>query len=97
MPRELLQMWSRRRMAIVFVTHDIDEAVLLSQRIVLLRPRPGRVDEIIDVDLPEPRWQNDPRTLPAFGAMREYLWDRIRDMGRDGAQLEELASAFPDG
>jgi NitT/TauT family transport system ATP-binding protein len=95
--RELLQMWSRRRMAIVFVTHDIDEAVLLSQRIVLLRPRPGRVDEIIDVDLPEPRWQNDPRTLPAFGEMREHLWERIREMGRDGARLEELAGAFPVG
>jgi NitT/TauT family transport system ATP-binding protein len=94
--RELLQMWARRRMAIVFVTHDIDEAVLLSQRIVLLRPRPGRVDQIIDVDLPEPRWQQDPRTLPAFAAMRAHLWDRIRDMGRDGARLEELASAFPD-
>src|SRR5690606_22188743 len=83
--RELLQMWSRRRMAIVFVTHDIDEAIMLSQRIVLLRPRPGRVDEIIDIDLPEPRWQNDPRGLPAFAAMREHLWSRIHDMVRDGA------------
>lgn len=93
--RELLQMWSRRRMAIVFVTHDIDEAIMLSQRIVLLRPRPGRVDEIVDVDLPEPRWQNDPRTLPAFAAMRDHLWSRIHDMVRDGAELEELAGAFP--
>jgi len=93
--RELLQMWSRRRMAIVFVTHDIDEAIMLSQRIVLLRPRPGRVDEIIDIDLPEPRWQNDPRGLPAFAAMREHLWSRIHDMVRDGAELEELAGAFP--
>ena len=93
--RELLQMWSRRRMAIVFVTHDIDEAIMLSQRIVLLRPRPGRVDEIVDVDLPEPRWQNDPRTLPAFAAMRGHLWSRIHDMVRDGAELEELAGAFP--
>jgi NitT/TauT family transport system ATP-binding protein len=93
--RELLQMWSRRRMAIVFVTHDIDEAILLSQRIVLLRPRPGRIDEIVDVSLREPRWQNDPRTLPAFAEMREHLWGRIRDMARDGAELEELAGAFP--
>ncbi|RDE07867.1 ABC transporter ATP-binding protein [Pelagibacterium lacus] len=93
---ELLRMWSRRRMAIVFVTHDIDEAVLLSQRIVLLRPRPGRVDEILDVELPEPRWQNDPRTLPAFAAMRKHLWDRIHAMVGDGAELEELAGAFPD-
>ncbi|WP_374619217.1 ABC transporter ATP-binding protein [Devosia sp.] len=93
---ELLQMWSRRRMAIVFVTHDIDEAVLLSQRIVLLRPRPGRIDEIVEVDLPEPRWQTDPRALPAFAALRAHLWERIQAMGRSGLELEELARAFPD-
>ena len=93
---ELLQMWSRRRMAIVFVTHDIDEAILLSQRVILLRPRPGRIDQIIDVELPEPRWQHDPRTLPAFADMRAHLWGRIHDMARDGAELEELAAAFPD-
>ncbi|MCF1742796.1 ABC transporter ATP-binding protein [Paradevosia shaoguanensis] len=92
---ELLQMWSERRMAIVFVTHDIEEAVLLSQRIVLLRPRPGRVDEVVDVDLPEPRWQKDPRPLPAFIEMREHLWNRIRGMAADGVELEELAGAFP--
>ena len=92
----LLQMWSQRRMAVVFVTHDIDEAILLSQRIVLLRPRPGRIDEIVDVDFPEPRWQNDPRGLPAFVALRRHLWDRIHAMSRDGAALEELAGVFPD-
>lgn len=94
--KELLQLWSRRGIAIVFVTHDIDEAVLLSQRVVLLRPRPGRIDDIVDVDFPEPRWQNDPRTLPAFKDMREHLWGRIHDMVRDGAELEELAGAFGD-
>ena len=92
--KELLQLWSRRGIAVVFVTHDIDEAILLSQRIVLLRPRPGRVDEIVDVTFPEPRWQNDPRTLPEFVALREHLWSRIHDMVRDGAELEELAGAF---
>jgi NitT/TauT family transport system ATP-binding protein len=94
--QELLRLWSRRRIAIVFVTHDIDEAILLSQRVVLLRPRPGRIDTIVDVHLPEPRWQNDPRPLPAFTELREQLWERIRAMARDGAQLEELAGAFPD-
>src|SRR5690606_29933722 len=86
--KELLQLWSRRGIAIVFVTHDIDEAVLLSQRVVLLRPRPGRVDDIVEVDFPEPRWQNDPRTLPAFKNIRDHLWARIHDMVRDGAELE---------
>lgn len=92
--KELLQLWSRRGIAIVFVTHDIDEAVFLSQRVVLLRPRPGRIDDIVDVDFPEPRWQNDPRTLPAFKNIRDHLWSRIHDMVRDGAELEELAGVF---
>ena len=92
----LLQMWSQRRMAVVFVTHDIDEAILLSQRIVLLRPRPGRIDEIVEVDFPEPRWQHDPRGLPGFVALRRHLWERIHAMAHDGAALEELAAVFPD-
>ncbi|MEQ1899427.1 MAG: ABC transporter ATP-binding protein [Devosia sp.] len=93
---ELLRMWERRRTAIVFVTHDIDEAVLLSQRIVLLRPRPGRIQEILDVDLGGARWKKDVRALPAFTALRTHLWDRIQEMARDGVALEELAHAFPD-
>jgi NitT/TauT family transport system ATP-binding protein len=93
---ELLRMWARRRMAVVFVTHDIDEAILLSQRIVLLGPRPGRIDSIVTVDLPEPRWQHDPRGLADFARLRRELWDRIDAMSREGAVLEELAGAFPD-
>jgi NitT/TauT family transport system ATP-binding protein len=93
---ELLQLWARRRMAVVFVTHDIDEAILLSQRIILLRPRPGRIDEIVDVHLPAPRWEHDPRAMPAFIELREHLWDRIRNMVREGVHLEELSRAFPD-
>jgi NitT/TauT family transport system ATP-binding protein len=89
-------MWARRRMAVVFVTHDIDEAVLLSQRVILLRPRPGRLDQIVTVDLPEPRWQHDPRATPAFAGLRRHLWDSIHAMARDGAVLEELAGAFGD-
>jgi NitT/TauT family transport system ATP-binding protein len=93
---ELLRMWSRRRMAVVFVTHDIDEAILLSQRIILLRPRPGRIEEIVTVTLPEPRWLHDPRGRPAFADLRAQLWASIQGMARDGTALEELARAFPD-
>lgn len=93
---ELLRLWERRRMAVVFVTHDIDEAIILSQRIVVLRPRPGRIDTIVQVDLPTPRSQTDPRGLPAFAELRRSLWDRIHAMGREGAALEELAGAFGD-
>ena len=75
---------------------NIDEAIILSQRIVVLRPRPGRIDAIVPVDLPEPRWQTDPRGQPAFAKLRRSLWDRIHAMGREGAVLEELTGAFGD-
>lgn len=93
---ELLRLWERRRMAVVFVTHDIDEAIILSQRIVVLRPRPGRIDAVVPVDLPAPRWKTDPRGLPAFAELRRSLWDRIHAMGHEGATLEELTGAFGD-
>jgi NitT/TauT family transport system ATP-binding protein len=93
---ELWRLWHRRRMSVVFVTHDIDEAMLLSQRIIVLRPRPGRIDAIVKVDLPADRSDTDPRGTPAFVQLRRSLWDRIHAMGREGAALENLAGAFGD-
>jgi NitT/TauT family transport system ATP-binding protein len=63
-----------------FVTHSVDEALMLADRIVLLSPRPGRVAEVLDVTLPEQRWRADTRQLPEFIAMRQHLWDRLREM-----------------
>lgn len=93
---ELLRLVERRRMAVVFVTHDIDEAIILSQRIVVLRPRPGRIDAVVPVDLPESRWKTDPRGLPAFAELRRSLWDRIHAMGHESAALEEMTGVFGD-
>ena len=55
MQLELMKIWYGRKSTAIFVTHSVDEAILLSDRIVLLRPRPGQVAEIIDVGLPHPR------------------------------------------
>ncbi len=52
---DLLRLWSKHKMTVVFVTHSIPEAVFLSDRIVVLSPRPGRIEEIIKIDLPRPR------------------------------------------
>jgi NitT/TauT family transport system ATP-binding protein len=73
---QLLQLWERDRKTVLFVTHSIDEAVLLSDRIVVMSPLPGRVKEIVDVDLPRPR-QNT-RALPEFGRLRNRIWSAIR-------------------
>jgi NitT/TauT family transport system ATP-binding protein len=55
MVMELHQIWLRTRKSVMFVTHDIQEAILLAQRVLVMTPRPGRIAEVMDVDLPLPR------------------------------------------
>jgi NitT/TauT family transport system ATP-binding protein len=80
MQAELMRLWEARRPLVLFVTHSVDEAVLLSDRIVLMSARPGRVEEIVDVGLPRPRWAYDVRAAPEFIRLRTHLWERIRAM-----------------
>ncbi|HTH98756.1 MAG TPA: ABC transporter ATP-binding protein [Stellaceae bacterium] len=55
MQRFLLDLWTTHRTTIVFVTHDVEEAVLLADKVVVMSPRPGRIAASIDIDLPQPR------------------------------------------
>ncbi len=77
---ELMKIWRKHQGVVVMVTHSVDEAIMLSDQIILLNPRPGRVAEILDVSLPHPRWTYDVRACPEFIAMRAYLWSRIKKM-----------------
>ncbi|MCC6736896.1 MAG: ABC transporter ATP-binding protein [Bauldia sp.] len=77
---ELMSLWARQEGVVVFVTHSVDEAVLLADQIVLMGPRPGRIVEVIPVDLPRPRWGYDIRANPEFIRLRSHLWAAIRDM-----------------
>jgi len=70
---ELLRIWAVEKKTIVFVTHNISEAILLADRVVAMSPRPGRISEIVSVDLPRPRTL-DMEFLPEF---KSYS-DRIR-------------------
>jgi len=58
----------------LFVTHNIDEAIYLSDEIVLLTTRPGMVKEIVKVNLPQDRWNYDPRLNPEYARIRNYCW-----------------------
>jgi NitT/TauT family transport system ATP-binding protein len=80
---ELLRIWARRKSAVVFVTHNIDEAIMLSQRIIVMSPRPGRVADIIDVPLSESDRNADMRFLPVFQSIRQRVWQQIRGMVAD--------------
>jgi len=68
------------RPTVLFVTHSVDEALVLADRILLLSPRPARIVEELAVAFPTPRWREDPRQAPEFPRLRARLWDRLRSM-----------------
>jgi len=71
---ELLRIWQSRRVTMILVTHDVEEAIYLSDRVLVMQPRPGRVTREIALDLPRPR----DRASPVFIELRQQI---LRDMG----------------
>ena len=78
---ELLRIWEMRPTSMLFVTHSIEEAVLLGDRVVVLKGRPSSVHEIIGVDLARPRTR-DTRTAARFAELRERVWNTLKDEAR---------------
>ena len=83
---ELLRIWGEtapreERKTAVFITHDIEEAVFLADRVVVMGSHPGRVREILPIDLPRPRDESI-RADPRFGHLVEAIWNLIRDEAR---------------
>ena len=76
---DLLRLLERARKSVLFVTHSMDEAVRLGDRVALMTPRPGRILETVDVDLPRPRPPDVDRN-PRLIELKEYLWARLRAM-----------------
>ena len=75
--QEVLRLWSEHRRTVVFVTHSLDEAITLSDRIIVLSARPGRVRADIPVHLPRPRQVATLRAHPEYAALYQRLWDLI--------------------
>lgn len=72
----LLETWNRDRRTVMFITHDVDEAVYLASRVVVMAARPGRVHRVISVDLPYPRTEEQ-RLSPAFAELRAQVWSSV--------------------
>ena len=73
---ELLKIWEQTKKTILFVTHSIDEAVFLSSKVIVMSPRPGRIKEILDIDLEYPRTveiRNNPKFVEYTKYLREVL------------------------
>ncbi|MGW2143172.1 ABC transporter ATP-binding protein [Nonomuraea bangladeshensis] len=73
---QLLDTWSRERRTVMFITHDVDEAVYLARRVIVMAARPGRVQQIVEVDLPYPRTE-EMRLSPEFARIRNEVWHGV--------------------
>ncbi|MEV5500475.1 ABC transporter ATP-binding protein [Nonomuraea fuscirosea] len=73
---QLLDTWSQDQRTVMFITHDVDEAVYLASRVIVMAARPGRIQRIIDVDLPYPRTE-EMRLSPEFGRIRNEVWHAV--------------------
>lgn len=79
MQEQLLTLWRENLKTVIFITHDLDEAVLVSDRIIVLSRGPGRVRAELDVDLPRPRSGGEIRANPRFAELRQEIWSMLRD------------------
>jgi ABC-type nitrate/sulfonate/bicarbonate transport system ATPase subunit len=78
MQDEVLRLWENRRTTMLLVTHDIDEAIYMSDRIMIMTQRPGRIDHEIDIDLPRPR----DRTSESFLRLRSQILEHLHLAGK---------------
>jgi len=85
--RELLQIWARTRVTIVFVTHSVEEAALLADRVLVMSAGPGRIESDIKIDLPRPRDVSSPE----FNAVRRELAQRLTSHMAPARTLETMA------
>ncbi|GAA0460361.1 ABC transporter ATP-binding protein [Actinoplanes capillaceus] len=89
---ELLRIWEKTGKTIVFITHGIEEAVYLGQRVAVLTSRPGRIKEVVEVPIDARSATEDLRSDPQFTHYRHEIWSLLRDEV-DRARSEELESS----
>ena len=89
MQSELERFVAKTGQTVVFITHSIDEAITLGDRIVVVSHRPGQIKEVVDVDLPRPRFDYDVKLLPEYSKLRDHIWHLVKDEALRGAHGEE--------
>jgi NitT/TauT family transport system ATP-binding protein len=78
MQAELLQIWERTKKTVLFVTHSIEEAAYLSDRVIVMTARPGRTKDVIQIDLPRPR-DYEMRLTPKFNEIKLRIWEVLKE------------------
>jgi NitT/TauT family transport system ATP-binding protein len=89
MQEELERFVAQTEQTVVFITHSIDEAVTLADRVIVISYRPGKIKEIVDVRLPRPRFSYDVKTLPEYSALRDHIWRLVKDEAFQAARGEK--------
>jgi NitT/TauT family transport system ATP-binding protein len=93
MQDELLRLWEATNSSVVFVTHDLDEAVALADRVYVLTAGPATVKSVYDIDLPRPRITSEIRYDPRFIEISKKIWNDLRDEVQISYQRTQLATA----
>ena len=98
---ELLRIWNTTQTTVLFVTHSVEEAVYLGDRVIVMAPRPGRIRADVTIDLPRPRYATDVKASPRFGELCGVLREMLRDGDGSGdrpataRETPEVAPAAP--
>jgi NitT/TauT family transport system ATP-binding protein len=90
---ELLRIWCATGKTIIFITHGIDEAVVLGQRVAVMTSRPGRIKHVVEIPAALRNETEDVRSLPEFGPVRHEVWSLLRDEVLKAQQLAGGAGA----
>jgi NitT/TauT family transport system ATP-binding protein len=88
----LLEQWEQNAKTVLFVTHSIEEALTLGDRVYVMSARPGQIIHAVDVPFDRPRNAGALRTDPRFGALYGHVWDALRDEVQRARALEEVAA-----
>ena len=73
---ELLRTWEEEQKTCFFITHDVEEAIILAQRVIIMSARPGRIKDIVDVNIPYPRTQ-ETKLTPEFNELKNHIWSQV--------------------
>ncbi|MGN0330751.1 MAG: ABC transporter ATP-binding protein [Kineothrix sp.] len=73
---ELLETWEKEQKTCFFITHDVDEAIILAQKVIIMSARPGRIKEIVDIDIPYPRDQ-ETKMSSRFLELKNHIWSQV--------------------
>jgi NitT/TauT family transport system ATP-binding protein len=88
---ELLRIWEEHKKTVVFITHSVDEAVFLGDRIMVMTAQPGRIKAMVDVPLPRPRSLSALQRTPLYGELVSRIWDSLRDEVLRAREQEDLS------